>query len=66
MILALTLGAGLARASTGIAALALQKKNHNTLEADIDENIQCLERSISYLEHNIDSLTEVVLQIGGD
>lgn len=61
LTLALILGAGLTGAGTGIVALTLQDKN-NSLKADIDEDIQCLEKTISHLENNVDSLAEVVLQ----
>lgn len=62
LTLAVILGAGLAH--TGIAALTLQEKNYKSLKADIDEDIQCLEKSILHLELNVDSLSnaEVVLQ----
>ena len=51
LTLALIPGAGLAQAGTGLAMLALQEKtNYNSLNADINEDIQCLERSISHLE----------------
>jgi hypothetical protein len=40
----------------------LQEKNYNSLKADIDEDIQCLGKSISHLEHNIDSPAETVLK----
>lgn len=43
----LVLGTGLARAHTEIATLTLQEKNYNNLKADTDEDIQCLEKSIS-------------------
>ena len=50
---------GLDGVGTGIAALTLQEKNYNSLKANIDEDIQRLEKkSISHL----DSLTEMVLQ----
>lgn len=62
LTLTLILGAGLAGMGTGIIALTLQDKNYNSLKADIDEHIQHLEKSISYLKSNVDSLEEVVLQ----
>lgn len=40
----------------------ITRKNYNSLKADIDEDIQCLEKFISHLEYNVDSLAEVVLQ----
>lgn len=61
LTLAIILGAGLAGAGTGIVALTLQEKNYDSLKADIDEVIQCLQKSISYLESNVDSLAEIVL-----
>ena len=60
LTLAVILGAGLAGAGTGIVALTLQEKNYNSL--NIDQDIQCLEKSISRLERSEDSLAEVVLQ----
>ena len=41
------------------------EKNHINLKADINEDIQHLEKSISNLEQNMDTLTKVMLQIGG-
>jgi hypothetical protein len=40
----------------------LQEKNYNSLKLDIDQDIQYLEKSIAYLERNVDSLAEAVLQ----
>jgi hypothetical protein len=54
--------AGLFGVNTRIAALMLQEKNYNSLKADIDEDIQCIEKLISHLECNVDSLPEVMLQ----
>ena len=62
LTLALILGAGLTGAGTGIATLTLKAKNYNSWKADIQEDIWCLEKSISYLEHSVDSLAEVMLQ----
>jgi hypothetical protein len=56
------LGAGLAGAGTGIAALMLKGGNYNSLKTDINEDIQCLGKSIPHLEHNMGSLAEVALQ----
>lgn len=53
---AIILGAGLAGAGTGVATLMLQEKNYSSMKADTDEDIQHLEKSISKLEHNVDSL----------
>ena len=44
-----------------MAALVSQVKNYNSLKTDIDEDIQQLEKSISHLEHKVDSQAEVVL-----
>ena len=43
-------------------ALEFQEKNYINLKADIDEDIQHLEKSTLHLEHDVDSLAEVVLQ----
>lgn len=56
------LGTGLAGVGTRIATLTLQEKNYNNLKTDRNEDTQCLEKSISHLEHNVDPLTEAVLQ----
>ena len=62
LTLAVILEAVLAGAGTGIAALILQEKNYNSLKADIDQDTQHLEKSISHLECNVNSLAELVLQ----
>lgn len=48
LTLAVILGRGLAGAGTGIVALMLQEKNYNSQKVDIDQDIQCLEKSIAH------------------
>lgn len=48
LTLAVILGRGLAGAGTGIVALTLQEKNYNSQKVDIDQDIQCLEKSIAH------------------
>lgn len=53
---------GTTGARTGITSLVLQEKHYRQLKEFIDLDIQRLERSVSNLEQNVDSLAEVVLQ----
>lgn len=62
LTLAIILGTGLAGTGASIATLAIQSQNYNSLKADIDEDIQRLENSITHLEKNADSLAEVLFQ----
>lgn len=55
-------GLEIAGAGTKIAALSLQDQGFALLRAAIDEDICCLEESISHLEKSLTSLSEVVLQ----
>ena len=47
---------GMARAGTGIAPLSMQSQGFNCLRAAIDEDITCIEQSISHLESSLTSL----------
>ncbi|NWJ07673.1 ENV1 protein, partial [Crypturellus undulatus] len=53
---------GIAGVSSGVSALVIQPNTLATLRAAVDEDIEKLEQSISYLEKSLSSLSEVVLQ----
>ena len=53
---------GIARSGTRIAALSLQGQEFTSLWAAIDEDIACIEESVSHLEKSLTSLSEMVLQ----
>ncbi|NWJ08266.1 ENV2 protein, partial [Crypturellus undulatus] len=53
---------GIAGVSTGVSALVIQPSQLAALRAAVDEDIERLEQSISYLEKSLSSLSEVVLQ----
>ena len=55
-------GLRIAGARTRITALSLQSQGFNSLRVAIDEDITCIEQSISHLESSLTSLSKVVLQ----
>ncbi|KAF4803494.1 endogenous retrovirus group K member 25 Pol protein-like protein [Turdus rufiventris] len=56
------LGLGGTGAVTDVSALAIQHQGLSQLQTTIDEDSQRIEKSISFLEKSISSLSEVVLQ----
>ncbi|NWZ72883.1 ENV1 protein, partial [Acrocephalus arundinaceus] len=59
---AMLLGLGATGAATGVSALATQQQILSQLQITIDEDLQRIEKSISFLEKSLSSLSEVVLQ----
>ncbi|NWU35049.1 ENV1 protein, partial [Hylia prasina] len=59
---ALLLGRGATGAGTVVSALITQNRGFSQLQMTIDEDLQRIEKSISYLEKSVSSLSEVVLQ----
>ncbi|XP_063280694.1 serine/arginine repetitive matrix protein 2-like isoform X2 [Prinia subflava] len=60
--IAMLLGLGAAGTATGVSALVTQHQGLSQLQVTIDEDLQRIEKSISFLEKSVSSLSEVVLQ----
>lgn len=60
--IAMLLGLGATSAATGVSALVTQHQRLSQLQVTIDEDLQRIEKSISFLEKSVSSLSEVVLQ----
>lgn len=56
------LGLGATGTATGVSALVTQQQSLSQLQMTIDEDLQRIKRSISFLEKMLSSLSEVVLQ----
>ncbi|OWK63928.1 envelope glycoprotein [Lonchura striata] len=60
--IAMLLGLGAAGTATGVSAIATQQQGLSQLKMTVDEDLQRIKKSISYLEKSVSSLSEVVLQ----
>ncbi|XP_048142817.1 MLV-related proviral Env polyprotein-like [Corvus hawaiiensis] len=60
--IAMLLGLGATGAATGVSALVTQHQGLSQLQMTIDEDLQRIEKSISFLEKSVSSLSEVILQ----
>lgn len=61
--LTILLRIGLVGASTGVAAIATQHHQYNSLRAAIDQDIERIELSVTKLQESLSSLPEVTLQL---
>ncbi|NXD53586.1 ENV1 protein, partial [Corvus moneduloides] len=60
--IAMLLGLGATGGATGVSALVTQHQGLSQLQMTIDEDLQRIEKSISFLGKSVSSLSEVVLQ----
>ncbi|NXK15803.1 ENV1 protein, partial [Herpetotheres cachinnans] len=60
--IATLLGLGVAGTAMGVTSLVTQQRSLSQLQAIIDEDLQRIEKSMTFLEKSVSSLSEVVLQ----
>ncbi|NWT59682.1 ENV1 protein, partial [Erythrocercus mccallii] len=60
--IAMLLGLRATGTATGVSVLVTQSRSISQLQMTIDEDLQRIEKSISFLEKSVSSLSEVVLQ----